>query len=139
VFSAVAGAGATRNGVPVSCSTETDLAHALVATGFGYDPSRRARQAEVLTRVIPHLRDIRRMGAASVDLCSVACGRVDAYYEKGLAPWDHAAGALVAAEAGVTVRNLDGDADLAPFVLAAPPALFEPLREHLRRAGADDV
>lgn len=138
LFSAVAGAGATRNGMPIACSTETDLAQALVATGFGYDRARRERQAQVLVAVIPHVRDIRRMGSAAVDLCSVACGRVDAYFEKGLAPWDHAAGALIAAEAGALVRNVDGGGDLSSFVIAAPPALFSPLRERLDAARADD-
>ncbi len=79
------------------------------------------------------------MGAASVDLCSVACGRVDAYFEKGLQPWDHAAGALVATEAGARVGDLDGGPLDGDFCLAAPPALFEPLRELLAELGAGDV
>ena len=96
---------------PIACSTKgaDDLATALCATGFAYDPDRRRRQAAVLAEVLPQVRDIRRMGAAAVDLCSVACGRVDAYWERGLGPWDLAAGALVAAEAGATVA---GDAEL---------------------------
>lgn len=138
LFSAVAGAGAMRNGMPITCSTETDLAHALVATGFGYDRDRRERQAQVLVAVIPQVRDIRRMGSAAIDLCSVACGRVDAYFEKGLAPWDHAAGALIAAEAGAIVGNIKGGGDLSSFVVAAPPALFSALRGRLDAAHADD-
>jgi myo-inositol-1(or 4)-monophosphatase len=138
VFTAVRGGGARRNGEPVHVSAETDLAHALVATGFSYEPTRREVQAEVLRRVIPHLRDVRRMGAAAVDLCSVACGRVDAYYERGLHPWDHAAGALIAREAGAVVTHLDGGPESIDFVLAAPPALHGPLQQLLREAGAAD-
>lgn len=139
VFAAALGHGATRNGTPVRASTVTDLDRALVATGFSYDPARRGRQAAVLTTLLPRVRDIRRLGAASVDLCSVACGRVDAYYEKGLAPWDHAAGSLVAAEAGARVGDLDGGAPSGAFTLAAPVALFEPLRDLLAGAGAGDA
>lgn len=135
VFTATLGGGARRNGTAISCSSETRLSHALVGTGFGYDADRRARQATVLTRVLPNIRDIRRMGAASVDLCSVACGRVDAYFERGLQPWDHAAGALVATEAGALVHDLDGGPPTDDFCLAAPPALFGPLRELLDESG----
>ncbi len=138
-FRAVRGGGATRNGHPVRCSTVTDPAVALVATGFSYEPERRARQAAVLTEVLPRIRDIRRVGAAAVDLCSVACRRVDAFWEKGLAPWDHAAGALIAAEAGARVGDLDGGPPSTAFTLAAPPALFEPLAALLRGAGAADA
>ena len=92
VFQAASGRGATRNGDPIHASTKNDLKTALVGTGFSYEPDRRLRQANVLAQVLPHIRDIRRMGAASVDLCSVACGRLDAYYERGLGPWDLAAG-----------------------------------------------
>jgi len=136
VFAAVVGRGATRNGAPIHCSVKDDLATALVATGFAYDASRRAAQAAVLGRVIPHVRDIRRMGAASVDLCSVACGRLDGYYERGLAPWDLAAGALVATEAGARVGDLDGGPASGDFVLASAPGLFAPLGQLLVVAGA---
>jgi len=128
-FGAVRGGGARRNGEPIGASTEHDLGSALVATGFGYDPGDRAHQAELLARVIGSIRDIRRMGAAAVDLCSVACGRVDAYYERGLNHWDLAAGALIAAEAGAVVGELaDGT------VVAAPAALYDPLCDALRAA-----
>jgi myo-inositol-1(or 4)-monophosphatase len=136
VFTAIRGNGAFRNGRPIAASAETDLSHALVATGFSYEPERRIRQATVLGRIIGSVRDIRRMGAASVDLCSVACGRVDAYYERGLQPWDHAAGALVATEAGALVGDLDGGPPRFEFCLAAPPALFAPLRQLLVDADA---
>jgi myo-inositol-1(or 4)-monophosphatase len=131
VFAARRGHGATCNDEPIRCSAETEISRALVATGFAYDPDRRRRQGAVLTELLPIIRDIRRMGAASVDLCSVACGRVDAYYERGLQPWDHAAGALIASEAGAVVGNLRGGPVEFDFCLAAPPALFAALRDLL--------
>jgi myo-inositol-1(or 4)-monophosphatase len=136
-FTATRGGGARRNGEPVSCSSLVDLPGALCATGFAYDPERRRRQAEVLAAVLPRVRDIRRMGAAASDLCSVACGRVDAYWERGLGAWDVAAGALVAKEAGATVW---GD-DLAPgtFVVAAGPGIFAALRDLLADSGAAEA
>src|SRR5205807_4962251 len=79
---------------------------ARVATGFGYDAEVGARQADVLTRVLPRVRDIRRVGAAALDLCWCACGRFDAFYERGLKQWDVAAGGLIASRAGLAVRDL---------------------------------
>ena len=138
-FAASRGGGATRNGRRIACRPTTDLRMALVATGFSYDPERRRRQAGVLERVLPAVRDIRRMGAASVDLCWVACGRVDAYYERGLAPWDFAAAALVAQEAGAVTCDLDGGPPSTEFVMAAPAGIAAPLRDLLRTAGAADA
>jgi fructose-1,6-bisphosphatase/inositol monophosphatase family enzyme len=89
--------------------------------------------------VLPAVRDIRRFGAAAVDLCSVACGRVDAFYEKGLAPWDFAAGALIATEAGARVGDLRGGDASSAFTLAAAPDVFEPLAALLADAGAGDA
>ena len=131
VFTAVRGRGALRNGAPIRVSTKVDLPTALVATGFGYDPQRRREQAAVLQQVLPQIRDIRRMGAASVDLCAAACGRVDAYYEQGLAPWDLAAGVLIAEEAGASVGDLQGGPPSGEFALVAPIGLFGPLRDAL--------
>jgi myo-inositol-1(or 4)-monophosphatase len=136
VFAAARGRGATRNGAPIVASDKAELPTALIATGFSYEAGRRRRQAAVLAEVLPRVRDIRRLGAASVDLCAVACGRVDAYYERGLGPWDLAAGGLIAAEAGATIGDLDGGPPSGVFVLAAAPAIFEPLRELLVSAGA---
>ena len=138
-YVAVRGRGATRNGVPIRCSTETDLGRALVGTGFSYDPARRRHQAEVVAHLMPHIRDIRRMGAAAVDLCGVACGRLDASYEQGLEPWDFAAGVLIASEAGAVVGNLDSAQPGRDFALAATPALFDPLRLRLLDAGAQPL
>ncbi|MEU7933045.1 inositol monophosphatase family protein [Micromonospora echinofusca] len=130
-WTATVGGGAWRAGERLRCSTETDLGQALVATGFGYDPGRRAHQARVVAELIPHIRDIRRFGAAALDLCLAAEGRVDAYYEKGLAAWDQAAGALVATEAGLLVAGLGGLPAGPDLVIAAPSALFKPLHDRL--------
>jgi myo-inositol-1(or 4)-monophosphatase len=136
VFQAVTGRGATRNGEAIRESAKSDLSTALVGTGFSYEPARRERQANVLVRVLPQVRDIRRMGSAAVDLCSVACGRLDAFYERGLGLWDLAAGALIAQEAGARVGDLAGGPPSGEFVLAAASGLFEPLRALLDTAGA---
>ena len=136
VFTAVRGGGAHRNGVPIRPAATTDLAQALVATGFSYDRDRRRQQAAVVQALIGDIRDVRRVGAASVDLCSVACGRVDAYYERGLQPWDWAAGALIAREAGARVGDLHGAPGHPDVLLAAPEALWEPLAERLRALDA---
>jgi len=137
LFAAVRGGGATRNGRPIRASSAAELPGALVATGFGYDAARRRAQAQVLVQVLPQVRDVRRFGAASVDLCLVACGRVDAYWERGLAPWDLAAGIVVAREAGAVVTDFHGGPPTGDGVVAAAPALAEPLRAILLAAGAD--
>ena len=139
LFTAAIGHGALRNGVPIRCSDQTDVSRALVATGFGYLPARREGQAEVLVKLLPRIRDIRRMGAASVDLCSVACGRVDAYFERGLSWWDLAAGGLIATEAGSTLSDLEGGPVTAGSVFASANAISAPLRELLGSLGAHDV
>jgi myo-inositol-1(or 4)-monophosphatase len=139
LFAATRGGGATRDGAPIAVSGASDLALALVATGFAYDASRRARQAEALVPVLPRIRDVRRFGAAAVDLCSVACGRVDAYYERGLAAWDLAAGELIASEAGAVVTDFHGGPAVAGAVVAATPAIADELRALLVEAGAHDA
>jgi myo-inositol-1(or 4)-monophosphatase len=139
VFAASKGGGARRNDEPIAASQQTDVGQSLVATGFSYEPTRRRRQAEVLVTVLPAVRDIRRMGAAAVDLCSVACGRIDAFYEKGLARWDYAAGALVASEAGATVGDLDGGPASTAFTLASAPGVFDEMRALLDVAGAGNA
>jgi myo-inositol-1(or 4)-monophosphatase len=106
-----------RPGVP--------LEQALVATGFGYRAARRKVQGEVVAALLPRVRDIRRAGSASVDLCSVAAGRVDAYYERGLNYWDYAAGALIAAEAGAMVAGLSGPPGGSMTIAAAAPLFVE--------------
>jgi myo-inositol-1(or 4)-monophosphatase len=115
-----------------------DLSTALVTTGFGYDAQVRRRQSEVVSGLITQIRDVRRMGAAVVDFCWLARGRVDAYYERGLNAWDYAAGALIAQESGAVVTGLRGD-DFSSFVVATAPGIAEPLRDLLRELSADEV
>jgi myo-inositol-1(or 4)-monophosphatase len=126
-WTATLGGGAWRSGRRLSGSNRTTLDQTLLATGFGYDPARRAHQGAVVAGLITRVRDIRRFGAASLDLCMAAEGAVDAYYEKGLNPWDHAAGGLVAAEAGLRVSGLDGAAAGPDMLIAAPVAIFDAL------------
>lgn len=117
------------------CNPIDDLSMALVGTGFGYAPQRRTVQAALLSGVLPMVRDVRRIGSASLDLCMVAAGRLDAHYEHGLNVWDWAAGALIAAEAGAVVL-LPGDGDGgAPLVLAAAPGIAAQLTAALDRHG----
>jgi myo-inositol-1(or 4)-monophosphatase len=123
-FRASRGAGAEVNRSPIRVRSEGGLERALIATGFGYDPEVRAGQAAVVSRVLPAVRDIRRAGAAALDLCHVACGRLDGYYERGVRPWDIAAGALIVREAGGAMLPLDGGR---PGVAAARPGLVEQL------------
>jgi myo-inositol-1(or 4)-monophosphatase len=113
------------------------LDRALVATGFGYTAQRRTTQGEVVGALLPLIRDIRRNGAASVDLCAVAVNRVDAYYERGLNYWDYAAGALVAAEAGAAVGDTRGGPPSTSMTIVAGPALFGPLRDALAALDAE--
>lgn len=130
-WTAVAGHGAWRDGARLHGSRQTRLGQALVATGFGYDPARRAHQARVVAGLMAEVRDIRRLGAAALDLCLAAEGAVDGFFEKGLNPWDHAAGGLIAAEAGLTVAGLDGAPAGSRMLVAAPPALFGALHDRL--------
>lgn len=135
-WTALRGRGAFRAGRRLSGSRQTRLEQSLVATGFGYGPDRRAHQAAVLAGLIPRVRDIRRFGAAAVDLCLAAEGLVDAYYEKGLNRWDYAAGELIAREAGLVVSGLAGAPPSGDLVIAAPPALFGPLHDRLAELDA---
>lgn len=136
-FTAVRGSGAWRNGEPITCSTTTDLSVALVATGFGYAAPDRVRQARRVRSMIGELRDVRRFGAAAVDLCFVACGRLDAYFEEGLHPWDVAAGGLVAAEAGCVLSDFSGGPLRPAETFASAPGVADALRELIARASAD--
>jgi myo-inositol-1(or 4)-monophosphatase len=120
-------AGATLNGASIEASSCTDLKTALVATGFGYDASIRAAQASVVARVLPAVRDIRRAGAAALDLCWTACGHFDAFYERGLKAWDMSAGALICSRAGLSVRTLPATDEERAGVVVAPAALIDGL------------
>jgi len=116
---------------PLQCGPGVALDQALVGTGFGYRKERRKVQGEVVAAMLPQVRDIRRVGVASVDLCAVAAGRLDGFYERGLNYWDWAAGALVATEAGAVVGGLNGEPVSSSMAVAAGPALFGPLSSAL--------
>ncbi|MDQ1683346.1 MAG: monophosphatase [Frankiaceae bacterium] len=135
-YVAVRGQGATRNEHKLRCTTQTDPAMALVGTGFAYSATTRIEQAKVLAHLLPQVRDVRRLGSAALDLCAVATGWLDAYYERGMHPWDWAAGTLIAREAGAQVGGLDGRPLGAGVMLAANPVLFERMHRLLTAAGA---
>jgi myo-inositol-1(or 4)-monophosphatase len=130
------GAGAYLNGERLPTGEPPALSGALLGTGFGYLAARRARQAAVVADLLPRVRDIRRLGCSTIDLCMVASGRLDAYYERGLNAWDIAASRLVATEAGVTVRGIDGRPPGGNMVVAARQPLVDVLATELERLGA---
>ncbi|MGY2079340.1 inositol monophosphatase family protein [Modestobacter sp. SYSU DS0657] len=141
LFTAVRGRGAwlTAPGaaaIQLHGSRPASLDRALVATGFGYRVEQRRAQGAVVAELLPEVRDIRRVGCASLDLCAAAAGRVDAYYELDLKPWDHAAGALVAAEAGLVVTGTGGRPFAEPMAVAAAPQVAGALVELLERLHA---
>lgn len=130
-WTAVRGAGAWRDGRRLTGPRTSSVDQTLLGTGFGYDAAQRATQAAVVAALLPRVRDIRRFGSAAIDLCYVAEGRLDAYYESGLNPWDRAAGGLVAEEAGALVTGLRGEPASEAMTLAAPPVLHAPLHDLL--------
>ncbi|MEV1131943.1 inositol monophosphatase family protein [Agromyces sp. NPDC049794] len=137
LFEASIGGGARLAGRELAVNTGVTLASALVGTGFGYSAERRREQAAVLLELMPHIRDIRRIGSAALDLCALAAGRLDAYYERGLNAWDHAAGALIAREAGARIGGPRGGRENAELIVGAAPGLYEELSAALRAAGVD--
>lgn len=128
MFTAARDDGAYLNGEPIQVSGCSDLSRALVGTGFAYDAAARAEQANLLTRVLPKVRDIRRAGSAAIDLASLACGRLDGFYEAPMEIWDKAAGVLLIAEAGGVVSDLPAPLGLSTGVIAAGPGLHDELR-----------
>ena len=136
MFTAAAGEGAWLGDRRITVNAPVAPEQALVATGFAYLPHTRAEQGAAAAALLPQVRDIRRMGTASLDLCAVACGRVDAYFERTLNPWDHAAGALIAAEAGARITGVPGARGDHRFFLAAHPKLAEALEPMLLAVGA---
>ena len=137
VYTAHAGGGARLDGIPIGCSTPADASGALVGTGFAYDARIRAAQAGILAALLPTYRDIRCMGSAALNLCWVAAGRLDAFYEQDIKIYDYAAGALIAAEAGATTELPAGnDLDL---MIATAPSLFDGLRRLIDRVGETEV
>lgn len=133
LFTAFEGGGASRNGTPITVNNDKQLSSALLATGFGYTKERRLEQHALLGRVIGEVRDIRRIGTAAYDLCLLASGGIDAYFEKGIQPWDWAAGALIATEAGAVTVGFDNDSPAGEeMFIAAPQHLAEELQSLLR-------
>jgi myo-inositol-1(or 4)-monophosphatase len=139
LYSAALGHGARlqRGGVTTALgpSGAVDLSMSLVGTGFSYAAEHRVRQAEVLTKMLPVVRDVRRLGSAALDLCMVAAGALDAYYEDGVHVWDWAAGALIAAEAGASLLLPPADGE-AGMIVAAAPGVADALADALHRSGA---
>jgi myo-inositol-1(or 4)-monophosphatase len=129
LFTATRSGPSVCNGEPVAPSACDSLARALVGTGFGYDQEVRVAQAQAVARVIPAARDIRRAGAAALDLCACAAGRLDAYYERGIQPWDVGAGSLICERAGLTVRTLPANERAPVGIVVAPRALIDQLIE----------
>jgi myo-inositol-1(or 4)-monophosphatase len=142
LFTAIRGGGAWLESAwgegrqRLACNSGIGLPAALVATGFGYAADKRASQGRLAAAVLPRVRDIRRSGSAATDLCSVAAGQVDAYYEQGVQYWDIAAGGLIAREAGARTGGLRGQAAGPDMTIAAAPGLFEGLHDLLAEAGA---
>jgi myo-inositol-1(or 4)-monophosphatase len=142
LFTAAAGGGAHLSSparpqpMRLTGSSPVSLEQTLVGTGFGYRVEQRRVQGAVVAELLPRVRDIRRYGSSALDLCSVAAGRIDAYYELDLKPWDHAAGALVAAEAGLVVTGLAGRPFADPMAVAAAPSIAGPFLELLEELHA---
>ncbi|AWE52881.1 inositol monophosphatase family protein [Streptomyces nigra] len=140
-YYAVRGGGAWATGPwegerRLTCRPTAPLDQALVSTGFNYVSEVRTHQAEVARRLIPLLRDIRRSGSAAIDLCDLAAGRLDGYYERGLNAWDVAAGDLIAREAGAVTGGRPGERPSRDLTVAATPGVFEPLQRLLEDFGA---
>ncbi|MBT2421785.1 inositol monophosphatase [Streptomyces sp. ISL-22] len=140
-FHAVRGGGAWATGAwdgerRLGCRPAAPLDQALVSTGFNYVTAVRSHQADVAQQLIPLLRDIRRGGSAAIDLCDLAAGRLDGYYERGLNAWDLAAGDLIAREAGALTGGRPGERPSRDLAVAATPGVFEPLQRLLEDFGA---
>jgi myo-inositol-1(or 4)-monophosphatase len=127
MFTAARGEGASLNGDPISVRENTLLSDALVCTGFSYHVSQREMHAKRVATMVGQIRDIRRLGAAAIDLCFVACGRLDAYFEEHLNSWDLVAGQVIATEAGALVTNYSGDTVTPQEVLATQPGVQKAL------------
>ena len=139
LFHASLGGGAYLGDTRLGGPRDVPLSRAVIGTGFGYEAGRRARQIAVVAQLLPEIADIRRMGAASLDLCAVAVGRLDGYFEAGLNHWDYAAGALIAAEAGCAVTGLRHGAAGTAMTAVAGPALAAEFFERLESLDADRV
>jgi myo-inositol-1(or 4)-monophosphatase len=126
-YTASSGNGAHLNGRPITVGSREDLSSSLWGIGFAYDKLRRGNQANFYDKVLTHIRDVRRMGSAALDLCRVACGQLDGYFEFQLNPWDIAAGRIVLTEAGGVAAGFHGYTFDEGYVLATNPALAGPM------------
>ena len=131
IWHGVRGGGAFRNGAPIRCNNPEELNKSLVATGFSYDRETRIKQSNFITTLVADVRDIRRTGAAATDLCAVATGWVDAYFESNLNEWDIAAGGLIAREAGALLSGRQGSEANKEMTLCAGPALHALLSQRI--------
>ena len=136
VFWAVRGGGAWQDDKRLAVRSQTILAQALVGTGFSYEAKQRAQQGAAVAHLLARVADIRRGGSAALDLCRLAAGQLDAYYELDLSPWDYAAGRLIAEEAGAQVAALPAGHGKGPAIVGAGPALMPAFVDLLRKAGA---
>lgn len=136
-YTAGRGLGAFRDGAALSANPARSLATSLVGTGFGYTVERRRAQGRVLAELLPRVRDIRRIGSASLDLCRVAEGTLDLHFERGLHPWDLAAGQIIALEAGARTRGLRGRAASRDMAVVGPSGTVDELAQLLAELGAD--
>jgi len=130
-WSAGRGMGAWLNGAVIFCNDPVQFESSLISTGFSYSAQERSTQGAVVQKLIPKIRDIRRGGAAAVDLCYVACGSLDGYFERGLHPWDIAAGELIVREAGGVVSNLTGGEANREMTVAGGPHIHGRLLDFL--------
>lgn len=136
-YSAGRGLGAHRDGAPLQLERPKPVELSLVGTGFGYDANRRRAQGRVVAELLPQVRDIRRLGSAALDLCAIADGQLDIYYERGLQAWDMAAGMLVAQEAGARVGGLHSQVATSELTIAAHPEVYGEFAGLLAQYGAD--
>jgi len=135
-YTATRGGGAFLNGTRIYCNEINNIAHCLIATGFNYSPDNRLIQAARIPKIIANIRDIRRLGSASLDLCFVAVGRYDAYYEEHLFPWDLAAGTLIAKESGCIIGSIDGGEVQPSAILASPPGVFTQIQDLIKNSNS---
>jgi myo-inositol-1(or 4)-monophosphatase len=135
IYTASLGGGAFLGSEPLTPAPAVELSQALVGTGFSYSAESRATQGAIVAKLLPEVRDIRRFGAASLDICAVASGRLNAYYERGLSPWDHAAATLIVREAGASVRGWNGQPPSKEFLLAGEESLAAALEKRLVAIG----
>lgn len=132
VYSSARGHGAYRDGVRLTAGSTTDIAVSLVSTGFSYHSTTRTRQIRVIEKLIEEVRDIRCLGCASLELCAVASGAVDLYFERGLKPWDYSAGTLIAREAGAVVKGWSSSRPAESFTIAGNPELVGALQPRIQ-------